>query len=199
MPSSGHAGQAIARRSHARHTQLYAPLLPLPSPRSPSPARRLPPAQRGTLARGAFRTSAICTTLYFLSYIHTATAVPPASLTSASVPAACSEYHARWRRARAGQGTGCHPGTFFARKMWAIRPRAWAWGVARAGDTLLLALSAGAGSQCWCRYRCWRRCCDFRSARLRLLDCASDAEGVSCVVFCCVRCFFALRGAALRC
>jgi hypothetical protein len=28
--------------------------------------------------------------------------------------------------------------------MWAIRPRAWAWGVARAGDTLLLAISASA-------------------------------------------------------
>ena len=43
-----------------------------------------------------------------------------------------------------GRGTGCHPGTFVARRMWAIRPRAWAWGVARAGDTLLLALGAGA-------------------------------------------------------
>lgn len=140
MPSSGHAGQAIVMQDIL---SFYTPAAPVSSLAFPSTP--LSPAKRGTLARAVFWTSTICTTLYFLSYIHTATAVPLASLIPASFPAAYSEYHVRWRHAGTGQGMECVIQVRFSYgKRGPSALRVWAWRAARAGDTLLLALSAGA-------------------------------------------------------
>ena len=77
--------------------------------------------------------------------------------------------------------------------MWAIRPRAWAWGVARAGDTLLLALGAGADAGADVVIS------DLQ--RLRLLDCGERALRTprACAALCSVAWAAFSRCVALRC